>query len=257
MKWFGLEIPAITHREALLRLPHSRIIFTPNPEILLEASRNSAFLNVLKKADLLLPDGHGLQMISTLRPCPRLLRFLLLPSVYILYLLKQLPCDSVYPEIIHGSDFMEDVLNYAHRNHLKVFFLGSTGPVLHEVVQKASRSFPGLKIVGSSPENPGSSALRSVRNARPDIVLVAYGAPKQEFFIHEMASQLIFVKHFMGVGGSFDYYAGAVKRAPKLMQVLGLEWLFRLFLEPRKRIPRIWNAVVVFPLKSVFFETER
>jgi N-acetylglucosaminyldiphosphoundecaprenol N-acetyl-beta-D-mannosaminyltransferase len=250
MKWFSVSLPALTWAEAVKRLADSRIVYTPNPEILLEASRDAEFAEVLNRADLLLPDGHGLQIVSELRRFPRWVRIFLMPFYYVLYLLRLKSCRGVYPEVIHGSDFMIEILKRAK----SVFFLGAAPGVAEAAAERAQKEFPHLKTFFSG-ENPGTKAVALIREARPEWVLVAYGAPKQEFFIDQAARELPEVPHFMGVGGSFDYYAGTVKRAPKIMQILGLEWLFRLFLEPRKRARRIWNALVVFPLKSVFYET--
>ena len=81
--------------------------------------------------------------------------------------------------------------------------------------------------------------------AKPDILFVAYGSPHQEFWIHRNLFKLNSVKVAIGVGGTFDFYAGKRKRAPKWMQKIGLEWLWRLTGEP-KRLSRIWNATFVF-----------
>ena len=82
------------------------------------------------------------------------------------------------------------------------------------------------------------------------MLFVAYGFPKQEFWIHRNLKNMPQVKLAMGIGGSFDFIAGKRKRVPRIFGVLGLEWLFRLFQEP-KRFRRIWNATVQFPIAFI------
>ena len=87
--------------------------------------------------------------------------------------------------------------------------------------------------------------IRRINNAQPEILFVALGAPKQEIWIYENLKKMPSVKLAMGVGGSFDFISGRIKRAPLIFQRLGLEWLWRLILEPR-RIKRIYNATAKF-----------
>jgi len=117
---------------------------------------------------------------------------------------------------------------------------------------------PHLKVVGISMGEPKYSreeVLESIKKSKADILLVAYGSPKQEKFIYNSLDKLG-VKVAMGVGGTFDFIAGVQKRAPKWMQKLSLEWLYRLIREP-KRFGRIWTAVVKFPIAVIWSKVFR
>ncbi|MEK7145938.1 MAG: WecB/TagA/CpsF family glycosyltransferase, partial [Patescibacteria group bacterium] len=107
---------------------------------------------------------------------------------------------------------------------------------------------------GFSHEDPNETAIALVKAKKPDLVVVAYGSPKQEFWMHQAAQELPDVESFIGIGGALDFWSGHIKRAPLFLRKLGLEWLWRLFLEPKKRFKRIWTAVVKFPLISLFSE---
>lgn len=251
MKLFDVQIDELTRAEALAKLSDKQVIFTPNPEILLEARQNEAFQGALKKGTLMIPDGNGLLLVSTLlRLKSRFLRFLLLFPAELLFLFWKRPFKTVFPEIIHGSDFMDDVVARAEREGWTVFFLGGRKGVAEQMAEGFLKRYPLLKIAGVSSADP-TEAFDVVEQARPQVLFVAYGAPKQELWIAEHAPKLPSLRLIMGVGGSFDFYSGAVKRAPQFLRSLGLEWLWRLFKNPRQRSRRIWNAVVVFPLKAL------
>jgi N-acetylglucosaminyldiphosphoundecaprenol N-acetyl-beta-D-mannosaminyltransferase len=110
--------------------------------------------------------------------------------------------------------------------------------------------YPGLVVAGTFAGSPRAeekdAIMAQVKAARPDVLLVAYGAPAQDKWIARNMEQLD-VPLSMGVGGSFDFVAGVLRRAPRWLQRLNLEWLYRLWQEPR-RAGRIFTAVVVFPL---------
>src|SRR6185436_16229453 len=118
--------------------------------------------------------------------------------------------------------------------------------------------YPGLVIAGAYSGSPRSdeaeAIIARVRAARPDILLVAYGAPAQDKWIarHRVA---LGVPVSLGVGGAFDFVAGVARRAPRWVQKLGLEWLHRLWRQPW-RARRIWTAVISFPL-AVLREARR
>ncbi|MEK9160314.1 MAG: WecB/TagA/CpsF family glycosyltransferase [Patescibacteria group bacterium] len=255
MKLMDVQIDEITREEARETLKKPQIIFTPNPEILLEARKNAAFRQALKKGTLMLPDGHGLLLVSTLLQIKfKFIRaFAYLPSL-LLFLVWKHPFKKVFPEIIHGSDFMEDVIAWSEKNKKSVFFLGGKIGVAKKTAQVFKEKYPHLKVAGSSTENPSTKAFEIVKASKADVLFVAYGAPKQELWIAEYARKIPTLVHVMGVGGSFDFWSGAVKRAPRLLRKLGLEWMWRLFLQPLQRTRRIYNATIKFPFLSLFFD---
>jgi len=248
-----VKIDQLTKSEAFDKLSEPQLIFTPNPEIILEAQNNKAFKNALKNGTLMLADGHGLLLVSTLLKFPSaLLRFFLLPIALILFLFSKRAFKSVIPEIIHGSDFMDELISWSEDNSKSVFFLGGDEGVSQNTAFFFKERYPDLYVAGYSALNPGVEAYEMVKWSEADVVLVAYGAPKQEMWISKYAPKLKEVHIFMAVGGSFDFWSGKVKRAPRFMRKLGLEWFWRLLLQPIKRSKRIWNAFVRFPITSLF-----
>lgn len=255
MKIFGVQIDEITKAQALERLGSDQIIFTPNPEILLEARKNPEFRKALSKGDMMLADGHGLLFVSTLRRFQsKSIRALLYLPLLFLFLAYKPPFKRVFPEVIHGSNFMGDLIAWSEKQGFSVFFLGAKPGVAKKTADFFLGKYPSLIVAGYSSSNPSREAFQEVKNSGAQVVLVAYGAPKQEIWIAKYAQELPACKAIAGIGGSFDFYAGEVKRAPLWMRRLGLEWVWRLILQPRARFIRIFNAFIRFPLLALFVE---
>lgn len=218
----------------------SHTIFTPNPEMIVDAARDSVFTKILNLSDLNLCDGFGLKLVA-----PRLTR-------------------------VPGADFMRELCALAAAQNKSVYLLGSAdADVLKKTATALQQKFPTLKISGIDPGYPIALAagdegriltynqtahdecLQRIIMAAPAVLLVAFGHPKQEKWIAANLPHLPSVKIAMGVGGAFDYLSGKATRAPKSVQSLGLEWLWRLAHEPR-RFKRIWKATVVFLFYILF-----
>ncbi len=135
-----------------------------------------------------------------------------------------------------------------------------------DVLRSADLALPGLKVVTAGagatigedglahPADREDEIVEAIRSAAPTIVLVGLGAPKQERWIERHADAFPSVRIMIGVGGAFDMWGGSKRRAPRAFRTLGLEWLWRLALEPR-RLPRILRATVVFPVLALFDRT--
>lgn len=253
MKLFGVQIDEITRGQAREALHEPQIIFTPNPEILLKARENLALVRALKKGTLFLPDGHGLQLVSSLLPYPKIWGAFFYIPAYLLFLFWKKPFQKKIPEVIHGTDFMCDLLEWSAEHGKRVFFLGAGAGVAQKTAQYFMQRFPRLKVAGSSSLNPSREAFLQVKNSQAEVLLVAYGAPKQEQWISEYARRIPGLFHAMAVGGAFDFWSGKVKRAPVFLRKLGLEWTWRLMIQPKIRFRRVWNAIVKFPLVTLFF----
>ena len=113
------------------------------------------------------------------------------------------------------------------------------------MIKEYPKSIFAGSYAGSPDKEDEEHIVEMINRGKPDILFVAYGSPAQELWIHRNLFKLDSVKVAIGVGGAFDFAAGMVKRAPKWVQKIGLEWLWRLIREP-KRIKRIWNATYVF-----------
>lgn len=263
---FGLEIVAVSkdavvkslqHSLSLSKGPGSVILYTPNPEMILESRKNDEFLEVLQRADILVPDGIGLLWAARFLKLP--LRFKgvfrwIWTSWQVFYSLLAIVfyppfVERYISERIPGSELFWDVVRIASNQNKKIFLLGAGPGVAEEVRERTKAVYPDLEVSGVFSGNPDpfhdEHIQHHIRNASPDIVFVAYGAPKQELWIDRNASKLPGVKFWMGVGGTFDFVAGKSKRAPRLFRRFGLEWLFRLLIEPWRYL-RIWNATVRF-----------
>lgn len=207
-------------------------IATPNPEMLLEARRNPHFKKILQQTDLNIPDGIGIIMASRLLKKP-------------------------LPERITGVDFMLSLCETFAGTH-KVFLLGAAAGIAEKVKYQLDAKIPHLQIVGTHSGSPAPEEekiiCRLIQKSDAEILFVAFGAPKQELWIARNLHYLTSVRLVMGVGGAFDFLAGVRKRAPRFVQKLGLEWLYRLSQEP-SRLRRIFNATVKFPF--VFLKNQK
>lgn len=199
-------------------------VMTPNSEMLVEAKKNKKFREVLNSTSLNIPDSIGL-----------------------LYMAKF--SGKKLPQRVTGVDTVTKVCKRLSNNH-QVFLLGAGEGVAQKAAKKLQAINPKLRISGTYAGTPkdedAPEIIRRINDARPHLLLVAYGAPAQDLWINKHLDQLASVRVAIGVGGTFDFLAGTKKRAPKIMRRLGLEWMYRLVKEPR-RIGRIWRAVVVFP----------
>ena len=204
-----------------------RQICTANPEFVMTAQRRPDFMAVLQGADLVLADGVGLLWAAR-----RLGRPL--------------------PERVTGSDGIYLLAERAAREGWTLFLLGAQPGVAEQAARILQTRFPGLQVVGTYPGSPRDEdypeIARRIKAARPDILLVAYGAPKQDLWIARHKEDLG-VPVSMGVGGAFDFVAGVQKRAPAWLIRLNLEWLWRLVTQPwrwRRQLdlPRfVWRVV--------------
>lgn len=148
------------------------------------------------------------------------------------------------PERVAGADLMEHLLAHSARRGYSVYLFGATQDVVEECVARARHEHPGLAIAGwrngyfKAEDEP--AIVAAIRQARPDILFLGFGSPKKEYFMKAHYRELG-VPFVMGVGGTFDVFAGRVSRAPLWMQRSGLEWSYRLAQEPR----RMWKRYLV------------
>jgi len=212
--------------------PKFHQIATVNPEFLVEADRNPEFKEVLNACDLRVADGFGITLAS-------------------LFQREKLKCR--FP----GVDLMMEILRMADEKSLSVY-LAVRADGLSTFVEIRSillKRYPQLKVSGSDVKIADcrlqiAEFQSSIKNLKSAIILCNFGAPHQEFFLAGLKAQNIETRLALGVGGSFDYLTGKQRRAPKCLRTSGLEWLWRLMAQP-KRIKRIWNAVIVFPVRML------
>ena len=205
-------------------------IYTPNPEIVMMAKDNKAFLEVIQKADLVVPDGIGVVIASRIQKGEKL------------------------PERVAGYDLVQNTMKRAVKEGYKYYFFGSKPGVAQEAAKKMRETYPGIQIVGMRDgyfkEEDEVAIIEDINASGANILLVALGAPKQEMWIERNKHLLTHVRVAIGVGGSLDGMAGIVKRAPLAFQKLGLEWFYRLLQQPTR-----FKRMLVLPLflKEVVF----
>lgn len=267
----GLKIN-FQKKAELLRILQNRLssgqktwITTPYSEFLYRALGDEKILETLNKADLAVPDGIGIFWAK---------RFLDLPLSAKNYWLKifQAFWQAAYSlaaiilrprwitsglgDKIPGSGLIWDLAEMASRGGKSVYLLGGFGQTAKTAAEKLKLKNAGLKIAGWSNKNPGDpSAVEDIKNASPDILLVAYGPIKQERWICENLNQLP-VKLAVGLGGTFDYIAGKKAAPREWVRAAGLEWLFRLLTQPR-RVKRICQATFGLAWRIVHYKIFR
>jgi N-acetylglucosaminyldiphosphoundecaprenol N-acetyl-beta-D-mannosaminyltransferase len=238
----GVEIDDLSAGEAMdlaaarLAAGKKTFIATPNPEMVILAQKDGEFKNILNGADIKIPDGTGLAVGAKI--------------------LKQ-----ALKNRVTGTDLMEGLCALSAELGYKVYLLGAQNGVAKEAAKRLNTKFVQLKIVGAEyggrmDEWDNRVIIEHINAVAPDILFVALGHGKQERWIFQNLEKLPSVKLAMGVGGAFDFFAGRIRRAPRWMRTLGLEWLWRLICEP-KRYKRIFNAVIIFPWRCLLYRYGR
>jgi exopolysaccharide biosynthesis WecB/TagA/CpsF family protein/anti-anti-sigma factor len=197
-------------------------VATANTDFLVNALTDPELRHILRNADLVVPDG--------------------MPVVWAARLTH-----SYLPERVTGADIVPALARVAAEKGYRIFMLGGRPDIAQRARVRLETDYPDIQIVGcispdikSLVEANCDDLLEAIQCAQPDVLLVAFGNPKQEKWIHLYRDQLQHVPVCIGVGGTFDFLAGETPRAPAWMQRRGLEWAFRLMHEPR----RLWKRYV-------------
>lgn len=239
----GVNISNLTKNEILKKIGSfltdgkQHQIVTPNPEFLLEARRDEEFFYILNKADLAIPDGIGLKFAGW--------------------------CMGKNIHRITGADLAGDILRIAEEKKFKAAIVNWSGGLskARDIKIALKEKYPDLKFLVFDIGGNLEQGIGNLADFQPDILFATLGAPRQEKFIYHNLSKLPSVKIGMGAGGAFDFLTGRIKRAPKAVRTIGLEWLWRLstlFIKywfqadeteyfMRRRMKRIYNAVIIFP----------
>lgn len=214
----GLRVDRVSSQEAIEavenfiseRTPHH--IITADASMVVLARRDSALREIVDRADLVTPDGAGIIWASRLLGMP-------------------VACK------VSGVDLVKQLCSLSAARGYRLFFLGAAPGVAVQAAENLARDYPGALIVGardgffSADDEP--QIIEQIKESAPDVLLVALGIPKQEKWIDQYREALA-VPVSVGIGGSFDVYSGRVKRAPVWMQNASLEWLYRLWKNPKK-----------------------
>ena len=226
----GAKVHPVAFREAVSRIvEHARAggapayIVTPNAHHISLLQDSAQFREIYDGAWLSLADGTPLLWAARLLGTP-------------------------LPEKVSGSDLFPALCKAVAGTNLRIFLFGGRPGVAEKAAEVLQSRYPGLQVAGTYAPPLGfekdpveaERAIDAVRSAAPHLLFVALGAPKQEYWMHENRESLG-VPVAIGVGASIDFVAGIVTRAPKWMRKAGLEWLYRLLMEPG----RLWKRYLV------------
>lgn len=229
----GINISTLKKNEVLEKIEEflsdgkQHQIATPNPEIILKALQDEELFYILNNADLAVPDAMGVKIAGWLYG-------------------KNL-------KRITGADLVKDILKLAEDKNLKAVIFNWKKSISdsEEIKTAINKIFPCLNLmvetVGQEWKNYD---WQKINEFVPAVVFTNSGASYQEKFVFHGLKKIPSAKLGMGVGGSFDFLTGKIARAPLIMRYIGLEWLWRLILEPW-RIKRIYNAIFVFSFKFI------
>lgn len=203
-------------------------IYTPNPQMALGAYCSLKLQSVFEHAEMLLPDGIGIIIASKILCSP-------------------------LPERITGIDTAEFILGLAEKKGLRVALVGGEKGVAEQAKKKLCERLPKLNICFThhgyfdKDGEENITVLKKLQTASPDILFVCFGFPLQEIWIDENARSVPSLRLCAGLGGALDVWSGNVKRAPKIISVCGMEWLWRIAREP-KRYKRLFDIPRFFAL---------
>ncbi len=203
-------------------------IITFNPEMAVRARKDKEFRKIINGSALVLPDGIGLIWAGRLEAKKKKQKLTNLQRI--------IGVDLVYKT------------TETLKEEGKFFLFGSKEGVAREAGKRLATLYPGVKILGvaSGYNYIDEDIVKKINKTKANILFVALGSPKQEKWIAKNLSKMLFIKIAIGVGGSFDFISGKIKRAPLWIRACGLEWFWRLLCQPW-RLKRIYNAVIVFP----------
>lgn len=246
LKFMNTEVDNLSMKEALnaveelIENQECGYVVTPNVDHIVQLERGGEIRNVYKNASLILTDGKPLVWISKLYGKP-------------------------IKEKISGSDLFPQLCKMAAKKKYKMYFLGAAEGVAAKAAEKLKVRYPGLQVVGTySPpfgfeksEKEMEKIESQIKSAKPDILIVGLGCPKQEKFMYHYSKQLGVPVSF-GLGASLDFEAGNIKRAPRWMANHGLEWLFRITQDPKRLAKRYLDDIVsILPLIIKYWPKEK
>lgn len=224
VKLLGLNVDSFTFEEAIeYAKTISGQVVTINPEMINNAVQNPEFAEIINNAELVIPDGIGVQI-----------------GLKILgYNVRR----------IAGIEFSRRMVEECAKSEQSVALVGAKPEIVQKAKENLEHEIQGLYVTYAHDGYfwDDDEILNELKIRQPRLVLCALGSPKQEEFILK-AKELLPDALFVGVGGSFDVWSGVVERAPEIYQKLGLEWLYRTVKEP-KRFKRIFPTLPLFVLK--------
>lgn len=230
----GFNIDNYTFEEAVLKakslIDGGRVaqVITINPEMFDAAEKDSNFANIIREAEMVIPDGVGVKLGLKLK--------------------------GKNVSRIPGIDFAKRLLKEAAISNIPVAIIGSKEDVITKAVENLKKEISGLNIVyyHNGYFSDDNEIYGELKKSSPKLILVALGSPKQEKFIYG-AKKILNPALMVGIGGSLDVWSGTVKRAPEIFRKLGIEWLYRTVTQP-SRFKRIFPALPLFLIKVLSYK---
>ena len=201
-------------RESLTEIKHMSI-FTPNPTMVIRAHSSEELTALLNSAELSVADGIGILLASKILGTP-------------------------LPERIAGIELGETILSIANEMRLKIFLIGGKEGAAEKAAENIRQKYPEMTVCGTHHgyfEKEGTDndeVVSKIKEASPNVLFVCFGFPAQELWIAQNRSALPSVNICAGLGGSIDVWAGDIRRAPRVVRAIGLEWLWRMMLQPKR-----------------------
>ena len=204
------------------------MLCAPNTEFIMKAQKDEEFYNILKKSKFSTPDSTGVMIGAKVQ-------------------------GKKFKQKICGQPFVRKLVELSHNKGYTIYFLGSEPGIAEQARLNLLKLYPNAQIVGTQHgffnKKQEPDVIAEINSLQPNILVVTLGMPRQEKWIYHHRKELK-VDIAIGEGGTFDYEAGKLKRAPEWIQNIGLEWLWRLFLEPT-RIKRM-SVLPLYLLKLLF-----
>ena len=222
---------AVRTIDRLVQKKEKSYVLTPNLDHLVTLEKDKEFRKAYEHATLVLTDGKPLIWISRMLKKP-------------------------IKEKVSGSDLFPKVCEMAAQKGYSIFILGAKEGVAKKAAVRLRKKYKGLQICGyysppfqfESDQQEVERIIQMINDSKANILAVALGAPKGEKFIYQIKDKLC-VDVSMQIGATIDFIAGNVKRAPKWMSDMGLEWLFRIFQEPKRMLKRYGkDAIEIIPI---------
>ncbi len=226
---YSLE-EAIIKAKSLIDGDRVAQIITINPEMFQAAEKDPSFAGIIREAEMVIPDGVGVELA---------LKF-----------------TGKNISRIPGIDFAKRLLNEAAFCNIPVAIIGSKEEIVIKAVENLRNEINGLNVVyyHDGYFTDDNEIYSELKKHSPKLILTALGSPKQEKFIYN-AKKILNPALMIGIGGSLDVWSGSVKRAPKIFQKLGLEWLYRTITQP-SRFKRIFPTLPLFLIKVLSYKNK-
>ncbi|KGP92418.1 N-acetylmannosaminyltransferase [Pontibacillus chungwhensis BH030062] len=215
-QYMGVEVSPLSYDEITDQLKtrvqagEQSTIIAVNPEKIMKAQEDATLRDLINGSTFQIPDGVGVLLASRLK-------------------------GGQVRSRVTGVDMMDHLLKLSADQGYRVFFYGAKEEVVSKAIENIQAKYPAMQVAGydNGYVQDQEALIEKIQGSKADVMFIALGSPKQELWIRENKDRLP-VKVFQGVGGSFDVFAGHVKRAPAPFRKVGMEWFYRLATDPKR-----------------------